>query len=126
MESPNYFYQIFTTLATQLPSLLTMLGAIVVAINRWKRHPRVSLTVVIAMGLILLHVLFFAFVYAILPTLTGSAHLTTLRIIQTLVSVAYNLALAIFTTILLGAIFMHRNVPPPPPSYEPAAEARAA
>lgn len=126
MESSNQLYQIFTSIATQLPSLLTMLGGIVVAIIRWKRHPRVSLTIVIALGLILLHVLVFAVVYAVLPMLTGSADLKTLQNIHTLVSVAYNFTLAIFTTILLSAIFMHRTVAPPPPLYEQAAEARAA
>jgi len=126
MESSNQLYQIFTSIATQLPSLLTMLGGIVVAIIRWKRHPRVSLTIVIALGLILLHVLVFAVVYAVLPRLTGSADLKTLQNIHMLVSVAYNFTLAIFTTILLSAIFMHRTVAPPPPLYEQAAEARAA
>jgi len=126
MESSNQLYEILKNIATLLPSLLTTLGGIVVAIIRWKRHPRVSLTLVIALVLMLLHELFFAVVYPLLPALVESRDLETMKTIFTLVSVTYNFTLAVFTAILLVAIFMYRKETPPPPSYEPAAEVRAA
>ena len=126
MESSNQVYEIFTSIAIQLPSLLTIMGGIVLAILRWKRHPGVSSTIAVGLGLMLLHLLFFTVVYAVLPTLMAGAEVTTLQTVYTLVSVAYNFTLAIFTTILLVAIFMRRHELPEDPLYEQVAQARAA
>jgi len=126
MESSKQVYEILTSIAIQLPSLLTILGGIVLAILRWKRHPGVSMAIAVGLGLMLLHLLVFTVVYAVLPTLMAGADITTLQTVYTLVPVAYNFTLAIFTIILLIAIFMRRHELPEEPLYEQVAQARVA
>ncbi|MCM3872179.1 MAG: hypothetical protein ND895_15965 [Pyrinomonadaceae bacterium] len=59
-------------LARRLPIILLALVGIVLAIARWKRHPRVSLLTAIGMGVFLSQSLFFMFVYYFLPRLRDS------------------------------------------------------
>ena len=56
-------------LLEQLPSLLTIVACMIVAALRWKRHPRVSLMVLIALLLIVVHAFVFAAVYEWVPDL---------------------------------------------------------
>lgn len=95
----------------QLPSLLTMLACIVVAVIRWKRHPKVSMTLLISLGFLFLHTLVFAFVYAFVPDLfVGPGNFTAMRTVITIISFIYNSSLAIAFGILLTAVFMQRRV----------------
>jgi len=110
MESSTRFFEALWGLAVQLPSLLTMLACIVIAAIRWKRHPKVSLTLVIGLGLLFLHTFIFAFVYAYVPdVLAGPGNYAALRMIINVISFIYNSSLAIAIGILLAAVFMQRS-----------------
>jgi uncharacterized BrkB/YihY/UPF0761 family membrane protein len=110
MDSSNRFFEALWGIAVQLPSLLTMLACIVVAVIRWKRHPKVSVTLVIGLVLLVLHTFVFAFVYAYVPdVLAGPGNYAAMRTIITVISFIYNSSLAIAIGILLAAVFMQRN-----------------
>ena len=91
--------------------MLAMLGCIVAAIIFWKRHPRVSLTVIIGMALMLIHVFVFAITYAVLPNMlrqsTGSY--ARLQTVYNVISFFSQSSLAVALGILLVAVFMQRN-----------------
>jgi hypothetical protein len=84
------------------------------------------MTLVIGLGLMLLHVVIFAVIYATLRSMVGYDDWRRLQTYQTLVSIAYNFTLAIFTAIVLAAIFMQRGNPLDSPAAERQAQARAA
>src|SRR5437660_12383523 len=67
MEASNKLLDLFKALAEQLPSLLTLLACMIFAIARWKRHPKVSLVVLISLGLLFFHTLVFAVVFNWVP-----------------------------------------------------------
>ena len=123
MEASSQIYQILIEIVTQLPSMLTMLGGSIVAIIRWKRHPRVSLMVVISLFLTILHTVVFVLVFAAVRSRASYENYEMLRTYQTLVSIAYNFILAILTAILLTAVFMQRNKSPEQPAPERLAHA---
>jgi glucan phosphoethanolaminetransferase (alkaline phosphatase superfamily) len=110
MEASNTLFQVFRSLVQQLPSLLTMLGCMVVAIVLWKRHPRISLTVIISMVLLIVHAFVFAIVYVVVPTMvlrsSGSAQMQS---VYTVISLFFNLGLAVALGVLLAAVFMQRK-----------------
>jgi hypothetical protein len=112
MEASGKLIQILRTLFQQLPSLLAMLGCIVAAIVLWKRHPKVSLTVIIGMALLVVHAFVFVVVYAVVPGFvirsSGYAHLEA---VYNLISFFYNSSLAVGLGVLLAAIFMQRSEP---------------
>ena len=110
MDSSNRFFEALWGIAVQLPSLLTMLICIVLVVIRWKRHPKVSLTLVIGLILLFLHTFVFAFIYAYVPDLfAGPVNYAALRTIISVVSFIYNSSLAIVIGILLTAVFMQRS-----------------
>lgn len=110
MDSSNRFFEALWGIAVQLPSLLTMLACITAAVIRWKRHPKVSMTLVIGLVLLVLHTFVFAFVYAYVPDLfAGPGNYAAMRTIITLISFIYNSALAVAIGILLAAVFMQRS-----------------
>jgi hypothetical protein len=60
--------------------LLLILGGMGFAIVRWKRHPRVSLMTLLALGLYLFETLAFAVLYYLLPNFFDSLKLTSQNI----------------------------------------------
>ena len=110
MESSTKLFQVLGSVLVQLPSLLAILACIIAALVRWKRHPKVSLTVVVALALLALHTLIFAFVYAFVPDYVAKAwgHDSMQRII-TVISFIYNSLLAIAMAVLLAGVFMKRS-----------------
>jgi len=54
--------------ASLLPAYVAMIVGIVLALVRWKIHPRASMFAVIGLGAMLLNRLIWAFVYAFLPS----------------------------------------------------------
>lgn len=106
------FLQVLWNMATQLPSLLTMLACLVFAIIRWRRHPTISLTVIISLALLFIITLVFPFVYSFVPDLLVKPGDFQAR--QTAVSVIsffYNTFWAIALAVLLVAIFRQRETP---------------
>jgi hypothetical protein len=113
MDSSANFFQILRSLVEQIPSILAMLGCTVAAIVSWKRHSRVSLTVIIAMVLLLIHAFVFPFVHALVPVMvmrsTGSFE--RVQTVRSVISFLYNSTLAVGLGVLLVAVFMQRNRP---------------
>ena len=111
MTNSQKLYEILTSLLLQSPSVLAILSCLVAAFVRWKRHPRVSLTVVIALVLFLVFTLIFPFIFTFVPDLFRKPG-DDFRSVQTVISVIsffYNSLWAIALAILLVAIFMQRN-----------------
>ena len=110
MEHSNLYYMMRAGLL-QLPSLLTIIGCLVFTIVRWKRYPKVSRIVATSLTLLLLHTLFFAFVFAFVPDwVKPGAALTTQRLLIIL-SFMYHSSLAIVLATLLSGVFMQRKAP---------------
>jgi len=106
--------QYFWNLAEQLPSLITMLGCLVFAFIRWKRHPKVSLMVALGLGLLLLHTIVFMLVYDLVPPLFIKAENyatteATRRSVFLVIGLISNTASAICFGVLLTGVFMQRG-----------------
>lgn len=115
MNTSTKLIEILGTLLLQLPSLLTILGCIVVAIIRWKRHPKVSLTVMISLVLLLAFTFVFPFVYSFVPDLiVKPGDFKTRQTVFAVISFFYNSSWGIALAVLLVAIFMQRNTPASP------------
>ncbi|MGZ8844785.1 MAG: hypothetical protein ACXW18_14060 [Pyrinomonadaceae bacterium] len=120
-------FDLFRSYLEQLPSLLTLLACIVFAIIRWRRHPKVSMVVVIALGYLLLHQLIFTIVYQVVPNwfIRSSAGYENIRTViervYLVLGLISNSAAAIGYGVLLAGIFMQRK---PGPTAS-AAEARS-
>jgi uncharacterized BrkB/YihY/UPF0761 family membrane protein len=115
MENSTKFVDALWSLLLQLPSLLTMLACILAAVFRWKRHPRVSLTVVVALSLMLIHAFVFAFVFAYVPDLFARpGDYGMMRAVITIISFIYSSSLAIAFGILFLSVFMKRSMPASP------------
>jgi riboflavin transporter FmnP len=104
--------QYFWTLAEQAPSLVVLLVGIVFALVRWKRFPKVSLMVALGLGLLLLQVIVFLFVYDLVPPLFLNAALN--RGIEQynsttdcflVLGLIYNLVAAVGFAILRGGVY---------------------
>lgn len=112
MDLSAKLYQVLYSLLTQLPSFLMIGGCLVFSIIRWKRHPRVSLTVVVALLLLGAHIVVFAFVYAFVPNwFAQPGEFKTRETVYLVISFIYNLMMAVILGILLAAIFMRRSRP---------------
>ena len=111
--------QYFWAIVGQLPSLLAMAGGIIFALTRWKRKPRVSMMVVIGLGLMLVHVFVFLIVYDLVPPIflrgisaTTTEFETAERIRRNLfltLGLVSNALLAVPFALLLAAVFMGRK-----------------
>jgi hypothetical protein len=114
MNGAEIIMAVLKDLAVQIPSILAILVASVLAIIRWKRYPRVSLIVLIALLLLLIHEFVFAVIYASVPDLitasAGNADRATLsRNVYIGLAVIYNCLEAVPFALLLFAIFMRRR-----------------
>jgi hypothetical protein len=113
MNAWNGLLDLLKDLLEQLPSLLTILVLLVVAIVRWKRHPKVSLLASAGLTLLLLNAIVFGAVYAWVPNvliesaLTGNRD-TVARNVYLILGLATNMSLAVALGLLLGAIFIQR------------------
>jgi hypothetical protein len=116
--------QYFWTLAEQAPSLLILLAGLVFALTRWKRFPKVSLTVALGLGLLLLHMIVFLIVYDLVPPLFLKDALNrsveeydrTRRIVFLVLGLISNMMAAVGFAVLLAAVFMQRRPAPEPGS----------
>ena len=109
--------QYFWTLVEQLPSLLTMLGCMVFAFMRRERHPKVSLVVIVGLGLLFLHVIFFMFVYDLVPPLFFKTENyenteTLRRNVYLVLGLISNTTAVVCYGLLLAGIFMQRKRAP--------------
>ena len=110
MTDSDILWQILRRTLEQLPSLLTILGCMIAALKLWKRHPRVSLTVTVSLGLMLLHALVFALAYAWVPNwFITPGRYTASQTVFTVLSLLYSASMAIILAVLLIAVFMQRQ-----------------
>jgi|SRR5882724_215142 len=111
--------QYFWAIVWHLPSLLAMAGGIVFALTRWKRKPKVSMLVVLGLGLMLVHVFVFLIVYQLVPPIflrgisaTTTEFETAERIQRNLfltLGLISNTLLVVPFALLLAAVFMGRK-----------------
>lgn len=106
--------QYFWTLVEQLPSLITIIGCIAFALMRWKRHPKVSLMIVVSLGLLFLHALVFLVIFDVVPPLfikpENFENMEAVRQTVSLVlGILFNSGLAVAFALLLAAVFMQRK-----------------
>lgn len=112
MESLNQ--DLFLTLRnvlTQLPSLLTLLICLVIALARWKRHPKVSLVASLAFVSLMLHGLIFSATYIWLPRwfpLLAQSE----RAFFSVLTLINNSLFAVLLAVLLLAVFIDRRRAP--------------
>ena len=115
MDGSQKLLELIKALAEQLPSLLALLACMVFAASRWRRHPKVSLVVLISLALLFLHGIVFAIIYNWVPDLflrsaTYPDVQSAIRRIYLVLGLIYNTALAIAFAVLLLGIFMQRSV----------------
>ncbi len=118
MDTSDKLFELVRTLLQQLPSLLTLLVCILFAAIRWKRHPRISLVLIIGLVLLILHSLFFAVAYNWVPGWLRESDWVSVPTMLTAMGFIYNAALSVPLALLLIAIFMQRN-----PAAKPAQNA---
>jgi len=104
----NYFLMM---LLQRSPLLLVALGGIVFAIIRWRRHPSVSLLVVIGLLFYMIKIAVFAALYYWLPTLRVSMKLSYAAIgnLYDVSSVLSDIGFSIVLVILVVAAFFRRS-----------------
>ena len=102
--------QLLRSVLTKLPSLLVMLACLVIAIVRWKRHPRVSLLAGLAFAFLIFHGLGVSVIYIWLPRLLrSSASSESSETFYSWLALFTNFTFAIGLATLLMAIFIDRK-----------------
>ena len=102
--------QVLRNVLTQLPSLLTLLICLVIAIARWKRHPKVSLVASVALILLISHGLIFSAAYIWIPRwFLGSGGYESNPTFFSALALITNVLFAIALATLLLAIFIDRR-----------------
>ena len=120
----EFFLSMF---ARRIPMLLIVLLGIVVAIARWKRHPRASLITVLALALYLFEDFFVLMLRYAMPSLANAVQIppNAIRTVFTVIGLLDYLSLAIVTVLLVGAAFTGRKAADRPPSPSQAQELAA-
>ena len=67
MDSSTKFYELIRDLLPQLPSMVVIVVCMIVAVVRWRRHPRPSLIVLLSLTWLLLHGLVNSVMYTWVP-----------------------------------------------------------
>jgi hypothetical protein len=114
MSGSEIIMAVFRDLAIQIPSILAIVICSILAIVRWKRHPRISLLVLIGLLLLFIHEFAFALIYATVPDLiiksaTEMNRETLTRNVYIGLAVIYNCLEVLPFVLLLIAIFMGRR-----------------
>lgn len=111
MNDPGSLFFIFLSdVLTQLPSLLAMFICVIIALIRWKRHPKISLLVMLGLTSMILEALIFAAVYAWVPRwMASSEPIESRQVIYTALSVSHNSLIALSMGLLLLAAFIGRR-----------------
>lgn len=115
MDSSLKLYELLKDLLQQLPSLLMMLASMIFAVIRWRRHPRVSLMVLLSLGLLIGLSILSAVVYNWIPDwFIHSAEPANIervaRNVYLVLGLVVNSGFAIALALLLAAIFMQRGL----------------
>jgi hypothetical protein len=113
MQGSTKLFDLIKDLLEQLPSLLTLLVCIVIAIMRWKKNSTVALVVLISLAFLLVHLLVFAIVYNWVPDMfiqasPGLDRAIVIRNVYIIIGLITNTSLAIGLVALLIGVFMQR------------------
>ena len=114
MNGNEILTAVMKDLAMQTPSIIAIILGSIFAMVRWKRHPRVSLIVLIALLLLLIHQIVFAVVYASVPDLIIKSandvdRSTVSRNVNIALALIYNSFEVVPFALLVIAIFMGRR-----------------
>lgn len=113
MDTSSELFELIRDVLVQLPSLLTMIGCMAAAMILWKRHPKVSLTIVIGLTLLFLQAFIFSFVYAFVPDFFARpADFSAQQTVASVISFFYHSVRAVGLAVILVAVFMRRSMPP--------------
>ncbi|HYH84403.1 MAG TPA: hypothetical protein VEX60_02910 [Pyrinomonadaceae bacterium] len=106
MRNAGYF---ILGLLVQLPSILTALVCIIIAAVRWKRHPRISLLLILSLSWITVQSLIFDAIFFFAPQwLIDQGKTSSLDTFYTVTGVTYNVMAALALALLLVAVFSLR------------------
>ena len=111
MESTSQdLLQVLRNVLTQLPSLLTLMICLVIAIVRWKRHPKASLVASLAFLFFILHGLVFSAAYVWIPRwFIGSGRFESNPTFFLVFPLITNFLFGIALATLLVAVFIDRS-----------------
>jgi len=114
MNGAPKLYDLLKDLLVQLPSLLVLLGCMIVAVSRWRRHPKVSLMVLVSLGLLSIHTLVSDVVYNWVPdwliqAADASDTQRAAENVYLVLGLASNGIVAVAFVWLLTAIFLQRG-----------------
>lgn len=112
MDVTSKLIDLLKALLEQAPSLLTLVGCIVLAIVRWKRHPKVSLMLVISLGLLFVHGIAFSLIYNWVPgwfIRPGAYEPNLIRNVYLVIGLISNTFAVVIFALLLAAVFMQRR-----------------
>jgi hypothetical protein len=111
MENMSQFASIFSVLIVQIPLILVWLVGIIIAIARWKKHPRISLLSVIAITGLLFLSIAGNYLGMWLPVMlrANNWNISRIGVINTAVGFVRSLLSAILWGLILAAIFSKRN-----------------
>jgi hypothetical protein len=117
---------LFTNLATAAPLFIVWAIGIVLALSRWRRHPRVSQFAIIAFAVMIVATVITRIIYILLPVMMRNAYWAASEFgtIYTAIGIVSTLVETVASGLLLWAIFGWREqskkenlFPPEPPSY---------
>lgn len=118
MEPTTQLFQIFQAYAEQLPTFVAIVAGVILAVSRWKQHPRVAMVVVVALAFLFIHQIIFTIVYVVVPRwfINSAAGYEEMRKVidrvLLVIGLISNGTAAIGFGILLAAIFMRRTTGP--------------
>ncbi len=98
-------------LLRRLPLVLFALAGILIALIRWKRHPKVSVLTILGMLLLSIQSLTFMFVYYLLPRLINwNWSYTSINYLYTLAQVCQDVFFSVVIILLVVAAFSDRQL----------------
>ncbi len=109
----NKWAELVRSFLEQLPSLLTFAGCIILVIIRRKSFPKVSLILLVALTLGLIHEIVFTFAYNWVPGWFQSAtyNLVVARNVNLVLGFITNASAAAIMSLYLAAVFSNRQPP---------------
>jgi hypothetical protein len=90
------------------PLLLVLMGGLVFAVVRWKRHPRTSLFASIGIGLYVIEIFVMSIVYYILPSVLVGMHIFMSNRVFTVIQVVDDFVYGGILILLVAAAFSER------------------
>ncbi|HKO99844.1 MAG TPA: hypothetical protein VJU86_22910 [Pyrinomonadaceae bacterium] len=95
---------------SELPSLLTLLVCLIIALGRWKRHPKVSLIASLTFFFLILHTLIFSAAYIWIPLVLYGPEGNASPRFYSMLALTSNGLFAVLLATLLVAVFVDRKV----------------